>query len=210
MDQQRYAYTAWSLTPYSGTKEEALLELAGEFFRWAGPATASDFQTFAGLGVHATKDILDGLSLEPMEPGSELLMHPEDVGRLHTFSAPKEPAYALLGSIDSLMHLRRDASSLMDAEALDNPLLGKSRGAASTLLGVDDHVIVDRGRIIGIWQFDPEAGKIVWKTFRPAHSALRDVIRSTEEWIREDLGDARSFSLDSPASRKPRLERLRN
>ena len=34
-------------------------------------------------------------------------------------------------------------------------------------------------------------------------------IAKTEAFVREQLGDVRSFSLDSPASRKPKIEALR-
>ena len=35
--------------------------------------------------------------------------------------------------------------------------------------------------------------------------ALREAIRRTEAFVRDDLGDARSFSLDSPESRGSRI-----
>ena len=79
------------------------------------------------------------------------------------------------------------------------------------LADLPDHPIVDRGRIVGLWQFDPSAERIVWWTFRPADDgpALRAAIEKTEGYVREQLGDARSFSLDSPKSRAPRLAALR-
>ena len=42
-------------------------------------------------------------------------------------------------------------------------------------------------------------------TFDPPTAALRDAIVRTEAFVRDDLGDARSFSLDSPESRGPRI-----
>jgi hypothetical protein len=39
--------------------------------------------------------------------------------------------------------------------------------------------------------------------------ALQDAVARTEQYVREQLGDARSFSLDSPKSRMPRVESLR-
>ena len=33
-------------------------------------------------------------------------------------------------------------------------------------------------------------------------------VERTERFVRDDLGDARSFSLDSPKSRAPRIEAL--
>jgi hypothetical protein len=34
-------------------------------------------------------------------------------------------------------------------------------------------------------------------------------VRDTEHFVRDQLGDARSFSLDSPKSREPKIKALR-
>jgi hypothetical protein len=44
----------------------------------------------------------------------------------------------------------------------------------------------------------------------PPDKALRETIERTRAYIRDDLGDARSFSLDSPKSRAPRIAALRS
>jgi hypothetical protein len=77
------------------------------------------------------------------------------------------------------------------------------------LSDLHSNAILDRGAIIGLWEYDSEAASIVWATFVPGDKALRDAIARTEDCIREQLGDARSFSLDSPKSRTPRIEALR-
>lgn len=43
----------------------------------------------------------------------------------------------------------------------------------------------------------------------PKSSALKKAVERTQDYIRRELGDARSFSLDSPKSREPRLAALR-
>lgn len=43
----------------------------------------------------------------------------------------------------------------------------------------------------------------------PRDKALDRAIAETESLVRDDLGDARAFSLDSPESRAPRIEALR-
>jgi hypothetical protein len=43
----------------------------------------------------------------------------------------------------------------------------------------------------------------------PRDKALEKAVKEMEAFVREDLGDARSFSLDSPKSRAPRIEALR-
>jgi hypothetical protein len=46
-------------------------------------------------------------------------------------------------------------------------------------------------------------------SFTAPDAALKKAVQRTEEFVRGDLGDARSFSLDSPKSRTPRIEALR-
>jgi hypothetical protein len=46
-------------------------------------------------------------------------------------------------------------------------------------------------------------------SFGSKDKALKEAVSRTEAYIRSDLGDARSFSLDSSKSRAPRVEALR-
>ena len=72
------------------------------------------------------------------------------------------------------------------------------------------NAILDRGRLIGLWEYDPESSSIVWATFGLKKTkALQQKIDETEAFVRDQLGDARAFSLDSPKSRKPRIDALR-
>ncbi len=213
LDQQRYAYTAWNPSPLSEcslTKEEALANLAEAYFRWAGPARVSEFQVFSGLGLKAAKDAVEPLGLIPVSPGSDLLLHPDQADDFHSFESPSEPRYVLVGSIDGLMHYRREVESLVDQSDLLNPsLLASGNEPANSLFEINDHAIFDRGRLVGLWQYDPGRAEIVWASFAPPDAALKMAVAEMEVWIREDLEDARSFSLDSPESRQPRLDRLR-
>lgn len=87
--------------------------------------------------------------------------------------------------------------------------LGERSGGS--LIDLAAHAILDRGRLIGYWEYDSEAGDIVWATFtrRKKDKALRQVVDETEAFVRDQLGDARSFSLDSPKSRRPKIDALR-
>jgi hypothetical protein len=76
------------------------------------------------------------------------------------------------------------------------------------LSDLNHHVILDRGRLIGLWDFDPGAQKVVWTSFVPTTEALKAEMARVEAFVRDELEDARTFSLDSPASRKPRLAAL--
>jgi hypothetical protein len=68
---------------------------------------------------------------------------------------------------------------------------------------------VDRGRIVGLWEYDPARESIAWMSFVAPNPAMRQAVERTEEYVRTQLGDARSFGLDSPKSRAPKIEALR-
>jgi hypothetical protein len=213
-DQQRYAYVNWTPNPlatYPESLEAAFTELARRFFRWVGPATLGEFQWFAGLGVKTTKQAVDSLGLVPMEPGSDRLLLPDDVAAFRELEVPTTPQYSLVSSLDPIAANRREMQSLIDdadreqdvvVDAISTPMGG--------LTDLPSHAILDRGQIIGLWEFDPVAGSIVWATFgRRKDKALAAAVEETQAFVRDQLGDARSFSLDSPKSRVARVESLR-
>ena len=212
LDQQRYQYTLWRPNPLSRFKlssQEATIELARRYFRWIGPATASEFQQFAGIGVKDSKAAVEALKLVPIEPDSDRLMFPEDREEFQAMKVPAKPQYSLLGSIDSILLLRRDLSLLVDSTDTKRPeIKNPAAKAGSALLDLPDHAILDRGRVIGLWEYDVDSKSIVWVTFGVKDKALAAVVESTEKYVRDDLGDARSFSLDSPKSRIPRIQVL--
>jgi hypothetical protein len=212
LDQQRYLYARWSPSPAAAgepTPDDAFTTLAHRFFRWVGPATTAEFQWFSGLGVKAAGAALAPLGLVPV--GDDRLLLPEDVDAFRAFQAPTEPRYALVSSLDAISAARRDVLSLLDPQHRDHPAaLAAGLRAAGNLADLPNHAILDRGRLIGLWEYDPAEAAIVWTTFDRAHDAeLLAAIRATEDFIRDDLGDARSYSLDAPKSRAGRIEALR-
>jgi hypothetical protein len=194
-DQQRYQYALWRPNPLRGFKlspAEVQTELARKYFAWFGPASAAEFQRFSGLGVKAAKAALEPLKLEGIKvapgeitPGDQLFFLPGDRSRFDAFQPPKEPHYSLLGSIDSMFERRTQFEDF------------------------ESHAIVDRGRLIGLWEYDQPTESIAWVSFVKKDKALQEAVTRTEEFVRDQLGDARSFSLDSPKSRAPRIAALR-
>jgi hypothetical protein len=213
LDQQRYRYTLWKPSPLDGFKlsaEESFTELARRYYRWIGPATLSEFQWFSALGVKAAKAAVELLQLVPAEPGSDRLMFPDDREQFAKFKPPTKPIYALVSCLDSMFLLRRGLSELMTPQTKKAKVYA-DKGIVE-LGGLSDlysNAILDRGTIIGLWEYDPEAAAIVWTTFAAVDKALRKSVDRTQAYIRDQLGDARSFSLDSPKSRAPRIESLR-
>jgi Winged helix DNA-binding domain len=206
-DQQRYQYALWRPNPLRAFKlssEEVHTELARRYFSWIGPASLAGFQTFAGLGMKAAKLATEPLKLESIEiaPGDQRFLLPPDRLKFESFKTPKDPRYSLLGSIDSLFLLRDITDTIDRNDALAATTLGKAKELPS-------HAIVDRGRLVGLWEYDPSTESIAWMSFVKKDKALADAVTRTENFVREQLGDARSFSLDSPKSRVPRIAALR-
>ncbi|MGW5699725.1 DNA glycosylase AlkZ-like family protein [Amycolatopsis japonica] len=211
LDQRRYGYVRWTPSPRGGLSDmdTARTELARRYFSWAAPASLKHFRWFSGFTASSAKKIVEQLELVPLD-GTDLVMPKELADEFAAFTVPAEPSYALLAGIDGIHLLHREMSRLLADADVEHPVPGGRPG--ETLGGQADppsHVIVDRGRIAGLWEFDTEAGKIVYKFFGEEDAALRETIARTEEFVRDRLGDARSFSLDSPKSRASRVADLR-
>jgi hypothetical protein len=212
LDQQRYKYIAWKPNPLSGVKlsaEEANTELARRFFTWAGPATLEEFQWFSGLGARAGNLAVEPLRLEPVDAKSDRMMLPADRKALESFTVPAKPQYVLVSSLDGITHLRRNLVSLLSADHLKRKVVeGKSEVPINSLQDLPNHAIMDRGRLVGLWEYDMATESIAWRSFIK-DPAIRDAVELTERFIQKEVGDARSFSLDSPKSRVPRIDALR-
>ncbi|GIJ44776.1 hypothetical protein Val02_16620 [Virgisporangium aliadipatigenens] len=206
LDRQRYAYRRWS-APSTGLDDAAArVELARRYFDWTGAATLAHFRWFSGFGAAVARQAMAALDLVDLGGG---LFRPAD-SSYDSFERAPAPRISLLAGIDGLLLLRRDLGTLLDAPDMIRPLPGGRTGERlGTLADLPDHAIVDRGRLIGLWQFDPGEGEVVWWTFGPAGDAVHEAVARTEEYLRTQVGDARSFSLDSPKSRAPRLAALR-
>jgi hypothetical protein len=213
LDQQRYAYRVWRPNPLAGfrlTAAECATELARLYFGWIGPATLKEFQWFSGWSAKVAKAALEPLKLAPFDSESGRLILPAQVDEFAAFRVPREPHYRAVSSLDGLALLRRDLHSLLAPGDLDQVVVdGKGARPLGGLSDLPSHAIVDRGRVIGLWEYDPETSQLAWRLFsgKPDHD-LRALMVRCAEFIRDQLGDARSFSLDSPKSRRPRIDSL--
>ncbi|WP_104173987.1 DNA glycosylase AlkZ-like family protein [Arthrobacter sp. Y81] len=211
LDQQRYAYTLWELPPSPLDMDAARIELVRKYLGWTGGATLKQSQWFSGFTVAQSKAALAAAgavevpTAHPAAKGEALWMLPDDVARLAAFDVPAEEQIQLLAGTDSLVIQRRNAADLFADGDGDAALLGAILAQQADL---PDHPIMDRGRIIGLWQYDPVGQRIAHWLFGRSSPRIGQRIAEVEAWIREDLGDFRSFSLDSPASRQERIDAL--
>lgn len=212
LDQQRYQYTLWPGNPLEKckwTKEEAYTELARRYFRWIGPATLSEFQWFSGLGVKAAKAAVDPLGLVAVD--ETRLFPPDQLDDLRSFKPVKKQEFKLVASIDNMVLLRRKHSDLLTPEDMSREILGdKGLAFLTTVADLPSHAIFNsHGRLVGFWEYDKEAEQVAWGSFIGKSAELEKAVAATEAFVRDQLGDARSFSLDSPKTRGPRIESVR-
>jgi hypothetical protein len=211
LDQQRYAYTPWDLPPSPLDVDAARCELIRKYLGWTGGATLKQSQWFSGFTVAQSKAALAAVgavevpTVHRAAKGEALWMLPDDVERLAVFDVPAEEQIQLLAGTDSLVIQRRNAADLFADDDGDATLLGATLAEQADL---PDHPILDRGRIIGLWQYDPVGQRIAHWLFGGSSPRIEQRIAEVEAWIRDDLGDFRSFSLDSPASRQERIDAL--
>lgn len=208
IDGQRYAYALWPDNPLRGvtfTAADVAVELARRFYRWAGPATPAQLAWWTGLSKKDARAATAAVGAAPIAPDDERVVLPDDLEPLRECRPPEAPAVSLVGSIDNLVHLRRELSPAVADADRGHPLLA----AGIRLFDLPHHAIVDRGRLVGLWDYDPAERRVIYATFSPADHAVREGVARTEAYVRDELGDARSYSLDAPGSRGPRLAALR-
>ncbi|MEV6973391.1 crosslink repair DNA glycosylase YcaQ family protein [Kitasatospora sp. NPDC093806] len=205
LDQQRYGYARWD-QPVAG----GAADLARRYFGWAGPASLKHFRWFSGFGAATARQAVAEAGAVPVAPGSELLLLPELAEEFADFTVPAEPYYTLLAGIDGIHLLHRDLARLVDPADAARPLpAGRAGRSFGTEADPQTHIVLDRGRIVGFWEYDTERAEIVHLSFVPPNAELRAAVARTEAFVRDELGDARGFSLDSPSSRAPKIAALR-
>jgi len=164
-----------------------------------------------GLGVPRpwhTRAAIEPLQLVPIDNGDERWISPEELQQFREFRAPKSPHYALVGCLDSMCLHRRNLMLVAPSDR-EHPLFAAEIKAGGALQDLPSHAIIDRGRVVGLWEYDVESQSIVWCSFAKKYKRLIEAVRQTELFVRDQLGDARSFSLDSPKSRSKRIDAIR-
>ncbi|MGO8993832.1 MAG: DNA glycosylase AlkZ-like family protein [Polyangiaceae bacterium] len=215
LDQQRYRYVAWTPSPL-GKKvlgdDEVAMELGRRFFRWTGPATVAQLAWWGGLGVKAARGVAAELKLATLEEGSDRYLFQDDKDALLAMTLPREPRISFVSSLDNIFHMRREVLPHLDRDDVERRVPGSEKKEHfGSLVDLPYHPIIDRGRVIGLWDWDGVSGKLAWRTFAKTPSVDKAVAKEGEaltEYVKRELGDARSFSLDSPESRVERIEEL--
>lgn len=209
LETQRYGYRRWvnGPDPSAISLEQAMRDFARLYFSWAGPATVKQFQWMTGRTVAQCKQAIEDAGLVKVD--ADRYLAPELVDDYRDFRGEPDRV-VLVGSLDNLFHLRGDLESMIDPAAEGFQIPGdKGLLDASGLRDLTSHAIIRGGALVGVWEYEPSSGEIVALAFKDLGAELREAVDVTHAMVREHLGDCRSFSLDSPASRQPRIDALR-
>src|SRR5439155_26850249 len=110
--------------------------------RWTGPASLAHCRWFSAFSAANAKNATSELGL--VDVGGGLLMLAPQVEEFQAYEVPARPRYHLLAGIDSVILLRRDLPSLLDAGDLDRVIPGGRPGERlGTVSDLPDHMIVD-------------------------------------------------------------------
>jgi hypothetical protein len=224
LDTERYQWRLTKKSPLTGAKvpadrAERYGLLASIFFRQLGPARAEDFSCWSVLSQRDTKDAIERAGLVPVtvagwdDPG---WIHPGDLPALRD-ARPAEDAVALLPFEDGYVVSHGGPGWLADEahRGLEIPVWG--RGAKDeTTIATAKHIsmrpLIAGGRLVGFWEYDPDTARIVTGTFAPlsakAKRATGTLAEETAAFLRDDIGHAHSFSLDTDDELRKRVRQV--
>ena len=142
---------------------------------------------------------MEPLKLEPIRTGDDRLLLPDDRARLEAFKTPKDPHYVLVAGLDSIALLRRDLKGLLDPKDMDRQVfVDKDTKPLGGLADLPSHAILDRGRVVGLWEYDTATDSIAWMAFVKKDTALQEAVARTEQYVREQSGRRAVFQSGQP------------
>lgn len=221
LDTERYLWRVPEKNPFTGAKvpssaAERHAAVARIYFRQAGPATLKDFATWAALSQTEARAAMGGTPLLPVlvDGYGEAFILEEDLKPLKD-AGPAPATVSLLPLEDNYTVWHTPAP--LTAPQLHGREVETWGYMKDSTMGTARHMfmrpVLIGDQIGGVWELDPSAGKVVTFTFdgvgavqRKALDALAD---GTAAFIQEDLGHARSFSLDTMEEVQARADRVK-
>lgn len=219
LDNERYAYTLWEenhLADFNLAKPELQAKLAQLYFNWIGPASLEEFVWFSGFSKRDARAAMEANQLLEWQPSYfGFQTHTDSIeswqdSLTSDTRKPPESNPQFLTCLDNLIMLTRNLALHIDET--DQPFVAKIEGneiPKGSLFDLDNHPIFDRGRLVGLWVYDEPNQELIYSAWAGDKDLIAQRAIETETYIKEQLGDARSFSMDSTKSRQPRINLLR-
>jgi hypothetical protein len=223
LDTERYLWRLPASSPFAeaSVPEEPVerhARLAELFFRQAGPATLGDFAAWAGLSQRDAKEALPRVGLVPVAVegyAEEAWALEADVARLRE-PAPRSESFRLLSFEDNYLTFHGGPGLVTDPRHHGRavPVWGRMRGST---LGDAGHIqmrtLLDGDRVAGLWEYAPDEGAVVFTTFEPLAVKRRKAVQALADdmaaFLRDELGHARSFTLDTMDAVRERAAAVR-
>lgn len=223
LDSERYLWRIPKKSPFTGVKVpdepvERYARIAEIFFRHSGPATAKDFASWTALSQRDALAAIERAGLVPITVegyAEDCFVHEEDVAVLRK-AAPRATSVSMLAFEDGYLVHHGGPAHMVDPKhhKKDIEVWGSTKGS---MFGDAKHIqirtVLDGDRVAGIWELDPDKGEIVFATFDPLppkrRSAVRKLADELAAFIKEELGHARSFNLDTTEEIKRRASVVR-
>ncbi|HYO55527.1 DNA glycosylase AlkZ-like family protein [Archangium sp.] len=219
LDTERYLWRLPAKNPFTGAKVpgepvERHARIAATFFRQAGPATLEDFTTWAALSQREARAAMEKLPLVPVAVegfASEAWVLEEELAVLRE-KAPASSSLSMLAFEDGYLAFHGGPALFTDPRhhAREVPVWGTTKGST---LGDARYLsmrpLFDGDRLVGFWEYDVDAGAVVFGTFDKLAPKRRKAVEAFAEdvaaFLRDDVGHAHSFSLDSDDSLRERV-----
>jgi hypothetical protein len=178
--------------------------------RCQGPATADEIASWASLTKGAVRKALGTLGAEPISIenwADQAWLLPEDVQDWHRFSGEIDRV-VLLPYRDPFVHFRRSQAILARRDTV--PVLDATQKSVAIrdVSVMHNHAIVAGGELVGVWEYDPAAERVVtrvWHTDKALGARVAAAADETCRFIREHIGDAKISAVDPPARRARRI-----
>lgn len=191
--------------------------LAERFFRYAGPATLDEFCKWSGLNKGQGKAGIAAAGLTPVRIegyADEAWVHPADADALAKAS-PVDSGVSLLNFADNYLSLHRAPRAFADPAHVDRVANSWGRGAKSIAASEYLHTraLLVGDRLAGSWEWDPDVEAAVAVPFAPlakgAREALAAAAADLTAFLRDELGHAKSTSIDSDSNLRKRVALVR-
>jgi hypothetical protein len=218
LDSERYDWRLPAQNPFTGAKVpsdpvDRNAAIARRFFQSAGPATIRELSNWTALAQKDARAAMDRLPLAPVTiEGSpeEAFALEEDLPVLRA-PAPAAKGFSFLPFEDNFIVLHGGPGAFVDPRhhGRSIPVWGTTR---ATTLGQATHMsmraLCEGDRIAGLWEYDPDSKQVVFGTFDPLPPARRKAAAAQAEelgrFLREEIGHARSFVLDTESALRER------
>ena len=218
LDTERYVWRAasadagWSAPHVPDDAVDRWAELARIFVGHAGPARLEDFAGWAGLPLRDARAGLERARLAPVavEGFGDAFVVEEDVAALER---PAEPSarVAMLSFEDGFLVAHGGPRWVVDPGHWWTPIRiwgGSGRGTLGDAAHVQTRTFTVGDQLAGIWEMDPDAREVLWAPFatvpREERAEIDRLASETAAFLREEIGHARSFSLDTDAEVRER------